>query len=266
MKKLIVSGASNTNAPWPTWVDFVKESYICKIFDVSKKGMGNEAIITTSLHEAMKKSNVSDEITIIIMLTSIDKWDWYVDNYHISKKLSKEKHNVTKLNSKSHKGFWCTGSHFPLYKKYFKKNYYSEEYFTFKTIQMINMFQNVCNEKNWNYHIMFDSPIWSMTEREINQNLPIDTTSFKLIKNDLCEWAFNLLNIPNIDNQGLIGFLNNNKIPHYSSVYGAHPGPLAHWEYAKFHLFPILDNYYQKKYTSDYVLEYAKKMNNLWIL
>lgn len=265
MKKLIISGASNTNAPWPTWADLIKESYKCKVFNVSKKGMGNEAIVTTALHEAMRSHKDSDKLTVVIMLTSVDKWDWYVDDISTSKKLCKEKHNITKLNPKSHKGFWCTGSHFPLYKKYFKKKYYSEEYFTFRTIQMINMFQNICREKNWNYHILFDSPIWSMTEEEINQNPPIDTTSFKLVKNDLCKWAFDLLHIPNVDNQGLIGFLNNNKISYYSSVYGAHPSPIAHWEYTKSHLYPILDEYYQKKCTLEHISEYVEKMDNLWI-
>lgn len=264
--KVIISGASNTKSPWPTWADFVDEYYKCNTVNVSKKGMGNEAIITTALHAAKKHAEYSNDITVLIMLTNVDKWDWYVDDLKLAQKLDQEKHNITRLNPDALKGFWCTGSYFPLDKELFKKHYYSEEYFSFKSLQLINMFQHICKTQNWKYHIIYDSPIWSMTEQELLQRLPVDINSFKLIKNDLCQWLFNSSDIGNFDHQGLIGFLSKNNIPYHSSVYGPHPGPLAHLEYTKYHLFPVLNQWFDIDSSLDYLTEYANKMDGLWTL
>jgi hypothetical protein len=266
MKKIIIGGASNTQGPWPTWADFVKLRYNHVFYDASKKGMGNEAIITTALKSAAKNANKNDDILLLLMLTSIDKWDWYVTDPIVFNKLNKEKHNITQLDKKDKKGFWSTGSHFPLDKSYFKEHYYSNDYFMYKTLTLIEFFKNVCQKQNWKYKIFFDSPIFSMTENELKQPCQVDIDSFKLINNTLCDWLFNVFKIDNtIYYPGLIGFLYTKKMSYYSSVYGPHPGPMSHLEFCKEHIFNTLDYDLCKNHDFKFLNMYAEKMENLWI-
>jgi len=264
-KKLVVSGASNTNGPWPTWADFIAERYECQMHNVSKKGMGNEAIITSAIHASTKNLKPSDDATIAIMLTSIDKWDWYVADKNVVKRLDKEKHNITRLNANDPNGFWCTGGHFPLDKEYFRQNYYSHDYFAFKNLQLILMFYHVCNKNNWKYLVLYDSPIWSMLESELDANLPIDDSSFKLVNNNLCKWLFDSTNVcEDVYHPGLIGFLAKNNKPYFSEKYKCHPGPMSHLLFSKEHIFPKLDYLFQQKHDNEFLEEYATKMDGLW--
>lgn len=263
---IIVGGASNTDGPWPTWAEFVDMRYHCRLKNASKKGMGNEAIITTALHYAHKHSHKYDNVLIMIMLTSIDKWDWYVGQGDVAQRLDREKHNLIKLDPNAVEGFWSTGSHFPVDKTYFKQHYYNQDYFVFKTIQLINMFKQICNVKGWQYHILYDAPIWSMTEAEINQKKPIIDDSFDLVKNTLCSWLFDSSDLcKDVFCPGLIGYLHRVGLPYHSATYGPHPGPVAHVEFCKQHVFPVIDSRLSIK-TDVAVLEnYARKMDGLWI-
>lgn len=263
--KVIIGGASNTKGPWPTWAEFVDLRYNCHLINVGKKGMGNEAIITTTLHQASKYVSNDDAVLILIMLTGIDKWDWFVGNHEVASRLDREKHNLVKLDPNARKGFWSTGSHFPLDKEYYRQHYYDQDYFAFKNMQMINMFKQVCSINDWKYHIFYDSPIWSMTETEINQRMPIDSDSFKLVENDLCKWLFDSSEIcKDIYYPGLIGYLSSNNMPYHSNKYGPHPGPVAHLAFSKSHVFPVVDRHLSIKDNMDEIEEYARKMDNLW--
>lgn len=260
MHKIVTGGASITSGPWPTWVDILKEKYQAELIDVSKIGLGNEAIVATALHQA---SQLDGDITVIVMLTNIDKWDWYVDHPGLFEKFSHEKHTITKLGQDHKGGFWGTGSWFPLEKAVYKDNFYSEDYFVMRTLQIIAVFNQVCNQQGWHGHIIFDSPVWSMTEQEVNQGGVIDTTSNRLIKTPLNNWLYKSLNL-DIYEPGLIGFLYKNNIPWYSPKYRAHPGPKAHYEFSKKYLFPKLDYIPALANDNAWVDSYIEKMDQLW--
>jgi hypothetical protein len=260
---IVISGASNTNGPWPTWATIIQERYSANWHDVSQKGMGNEAIILRALKKAWEIKN-HDPITILLMLTSIDKWDWYIDNSVLLEKFNREKHGITKLSKNSPGGFWCTGSWFPLDKELFKEKYYNEDYFTLRSLQLISMFRQICTEQHWDYHIMFDSPIWAMTEQELNQGTYINLQP-RLIKTDLCQWIYQTSNTcNNILESGLIGFLHQKSLPWFSQKYKAHPGPLSHLIFSKEYLYPILDRSLKQQKDDQQIDNMIQRMDTLW--
>lgn len=260
--KVIIGGASNTNGPWPTWSEIVQHRYHADWIDVSRKGLGNEAIILRSLRTAWEHKQ--DNILIMIMLTSVDKWDWYVDQPALLEKFAKEKHTITYLSDKDPGGFWGTGSWFPLDKTYYQEHYYSQDYFTLRSLQMISMFIDICNKQKWKYHVMYDGPIWSMTEQELNQGGIIQLSN-KLIDTPLCRWAYDSAKIQDIGyGPGLIGFLDQNQLPWFSNTYGPHPGPSSHLAFAKDHIFPALNPLLNRYKDDRFIEQMISKMDNLW--
>lgn len=260
---LILSGASNTNGLWPTWADIIQERYDVECVNVGHKGLGNEAIILRALHTAWQHRSQRDLI-IVMMLTSVDKWDWYVDDPNLILKFEKEKHTITRLSKSAPGGFWSTGSWFPLDKEDFKKKYYSQDYFVLRSLQLIATFKSICQQQNWQYCIMFDSPVWSMTEQELIKNTPI-RNDHALIKTELCEWLYQSAQInQDIYEPGLIGFLDHESIPWFSNKFGPHPSPKAHLLFAKTYLYRRLDLVLKQRRDDDYIETMIEKMNTLW--
>ena len=263
--KIIFGGASITQSPWPTWADIVQEKYAGTFFNTAVKGFGNEAIITSALHQAHEIKNQPGTTIIVVMLTNIDKWDWYVDDPELVDKFSREKHTITKIDSTSVGGFWSTGSWFPLEKQLFKAKFYSQEYFVMKTLQMIGLFQCVCQTQGWEGHIMFDSPIFSMLESEMINGVEIEYQSNKLINTSTNRWLYESLDIEKtVYHPGLIGFCKDNHLPWYSSIYENHPGTRSQYEFAKKILFPLLDPLLTEKNSDSHLEQFVNIMDKLW--
>jgi hypothetical protein len=240
-KNLVISGSSiTTDHAWPTWATWVTRLYqLNQIVNVSARGMGNELILLKAIEAA---SNCQSP-TILVQLTSTDKWDWYVQDLDLVKQINKEKHPIIPFNQSDKYGFWSTGSHFPVWKEYFFQNYFSQDYFTLKTLVMIQWFQLMCQQQNWPYLIIFDSPVLSVTESQLltgqlEQHKCYATT---LVENELCRNLANLLDLSNIYLPGLIGFACLNKLPWYHARFNAHPGSLVHLNFVEQVLVPKLD-------------------------
>lgn len=263
MTKLIISGASNTIGPWPTWADLVCDRYEGTAYNVAVKGLGNEAIITRALHEAERVKDIDGETLILVMLTTIDKWDWYVDDPVLLEKYSKEKHTISKLTEDAPGGFWGTGIWFPMEKAIYKENFYSQDYFMMRTLQMIAMFEQVCQVNNWGYQILLDSPIWSCLETDLMPNT-VESSSNRLVDTKLNHWLFKSMHLDRIYAPGLIGYLHNNKLPWYSTKFGRHPGSLGHYKFSKEHVFPVLDCLLPIKKSLDEIESVATVMDRLW--
>jgi hypothetical protein len=262
--KVIISGASNTASIWPTWATIVQERYVANWEDVSCRGMGNEAIILRALRSAWEHKNCSD-LLIVIMLTSIDKWDWYVDSSELIEKFNKEKHSIVTLTPNTSSGFWCTGSWFPLDKQVFQEKYYSEDYFTLRSLQLISMFKQVCDQNNWKYHILFDYPIWSMTDQELNRGERVNF-DLRLINTELCNWMYKCNRVyENVFEPGLVGFLHQQSLPWFHQKYKAHPGPIGHLLFSKSHIYPVLDPLLPIKKDCASIEVMIEKMNQLWM-
>ena len=250
--QLIVSGGSITHGGWHTWKDFVAERYDTPLINLAEKGQGNEVIATKALLEAQK---YNDPI-VMIMFTSVDKWDWYVQDPLQLNKLQKEKHPPLPIHDQDRGGFWCTGSWFPADKEYYWKHYYSLDYQIIKTCMLIHHLRSYFTANKIRHLIMFDSPIFEYTEQELNQNPKLKT---KTLVNDTTKPFVEL--ISEYD-RGLIGFCEKNNLPWFHPIYKWHPGSLAHYKYSCDFIFPKLDNWF-KVHTRDQ-LDLAKKMDKLW--
>ena len=263
---VIISGASNTDGPWPTWADLFQERYYGNFYNVSKKGLGNEAIINLALHRAWQLKDQANDTVILVMLTNIDKWDWYVDRADLVEKFAKEKHTITKLANNHRGGYWGTGRWFPLDKQLYKDNFYSEDYQIRHTLQMIGLFQQVCTANKWNYQILFDSPIWSTTNAKLDLGTTVDCTSNRLINTQENQWLYQSLGLKdaNIYTPGLLGFLYKNNLPWFSQKYGPHPGTRSHYDFAKEKIFPYYDTRLSIRHDFDWLDTFVHKMDQLW--
>jgi len=241
-RAVIVSGSSLTDTTaWPTWATWVDFRYQpAQLINCGTKGIGNELIILKTIQEAKKHTNP----LLIVQLTNVDKWDWYVEDRNLAQLISQEKHPLVKLSPTDQQGFWSTGSHFPLWKEYYRDNYFSMEYHAYRTLQLISWFQLVCQQQQWDYHILFDSPILSVTESYLNtgQLTTEECFSTRLIDNTISKVLFDLLDPSSIYWPGIIGYAHLNGHPWFTQKNKCHPGSLVHWHYTVEVLCPVLDH------------------------
>jgi hypothetical protein len=240
---IIVAGSSiTTDTSWPTWATWIEKRYQPqKIINVSTKGMGNELILIKAVQAAQQCQHP----LIVVQLTSVDKWDWYVENTNLTSQLNQEKHPIIRLASDDAHGFWSTGSHFPLWKQHYSEHYFSLEHTMFQTLLLIQWFQLLCQQQGWQYYVLFDSPLLSVTEKQLNQGLLSDKECWAqtLIQNNLCQVLANLINFTDIYTPGIIGYAQINQLPWYSQRFKGHPGSLTHYQFTKNIMAPILDRF-----------------------
>lgn len=242
-RNVIIGGSSITDShPWPTWATWVQQCYSSDNFlNTSIKGAGNEVILMRALQKAKQVS----EPIIIVQLTNVDKWDWYIENSDLARSIIHEKHPLQKLESSDGGGFWCTGSHFPTHKQYFQEHYFSLQYQMYRSLQLIHWFQSLCNQRGWQYHLLFDSPILSVTEKQLNtgQLSKQDCLDQNLIDNSLCQQIVDYLDLSEIYCPGLIGYAELNELAWYNQHAKGHPGSLIHYYFTRDIIVPYLDRW-----------------------
>lgn len=263
-RSIIVSGSSITDTTaWPTWATWVKHRYNpVQFVNCGVKGIGNELILLKAVAEAKKHTDP----LIIVQLTNVDKWDWYVEDNNMARMLAQEKHPLVTLSLDDSHGFWSTGSHFPKWKEYFKDNYFSLEYFTYRTIQLIMWFQDLCQKQKWEYHIIFDSPILSVTESYLNEGkiTTEECYSTKLIDNTISKILIDLIDTKNIYAPGIIGYAHLNRYPWFTKKIKGHPGSLVHYHYTKDIICPRLDQVLEPIRDLELVLDEASVFQRLF--
>lgn len=239
-RDIVIGGSSITDATaWPTWATWINYRYQPRSFvNTGTKGLGNEAIIL----RAVEKAKEFADPVIIVQLTNVDKWDWYIEDKDLLQQMQNEKHTV---NFFGNGGFWSTGSHWPKWKEYYRENYYSTEYFTYRTVQLIHWFQLLCKSHNWQYYIIFDSPIFSVTEQQLNSgNISVEEcTSQKLLENQLVKTVAQWIDTSNIYLPGIIGYAKLNNHNWHTPTTKGHPGSYVHFEYAMNIIAPVLDKF-----------------------
>jgi len=240
-RNIIISGSSITETiAWPTWATWITRRYCPTTFvNVGHKGLGNELILLRAVEQAKKYNNP----LLLVQLTNVDKWDWYVDDSELIKEINQEKHPIVRFGHEQNQGFWSTGSHFPKWKDYYKENYFSLNYFTYRTLQLIHWFQLLCRQQQWQYYIMFDSPIFSVTENYLNNGILTNNEchSTQLVDNSLSGTVFDLLDTTQIYLPGIIGYAQLNDYPWYNPKGKGHPGSLTHYHFTKDIISPVLD-------------------------
>jgi len=256
---LVICGASCTaDSPWKTWADLVEARYSVNCKNVGRKGIGNEAIITKTLAEALKTNNP----IVAIMLTSVDKWDWYTQDKIVLDKIQNEKHTGFKIDNEYDGAYWGTGSHFPLWKEYYHKNYYSLRNMVLNTIKHTDLLIKTCRSKGWPFFIGADYSIFSYTESQSNKDYDAvkHNTDTALIDNTV-EVFYNEIK-DHIDVKGMLKTGDDSDLPVLHKRYGLHPGTAVHYEYCKKQLFPFFDKYLQVK--NNDIENIVNTEQNLW--
>lgn len=237
---VIVAGSSiTTDTAWPTWATWLERRYQPPLTNVSVKGMGNELILLRAVQAAQQYQSP----LIVVQLTSVDKWDWHVEDSKLIDQINQEKHPIISLNPKEPHGFWSTGSHFPLWKQHYGENYFGIEYAMFHTLMLIQWFQMLCAQQGWQYYILLDSPIMSVTEQQLNLGYLTNNECWAhtLTQNTLCQTIASTINLDNIYTPGLIGYAHLNRLSWYSRRFKGHPGSLTHYRFMKDIVAPQLD-------------------------
>lgn len=263
-KTIVISGSSTTeDTPWPTWATWATSIYNwTNVVNKSAPGLGNEVIILKALHAA---SISPGPVFLIVQLTSVDKWDWYVDKPDLVNRINKEKHPIIKFDSHDESGFWCTGSWFPLWKQHYQENYLSVEYQCYHTLKLLSWFQMCCKYQGWEYQIIFDSPLLAITEKDLSENkLTIgQCNQLTLTNNTLCQTVLKFVNLDNIYLPGIIGHscINNKFCLH--PKFGSHPGSLRHLEFVEEVLIKSISKYFNIKNLPTSLVKTAKKYQKL---
>lgn len=259
----VIAGASLTNSPWFTWADFLLESTQLPTENFSTQGAGNEYIVASLIKNQEK---INQNSLVVVMFTNIDKFDWYVDHDKY-RKLLNEKHQPKPISDNS--GFWCTGSWFPLDKQIYQELFYSQDYFCAKTVQQILLLWQLCQAKQCNLLILFDSPIWSYTEQLINKigaekldplahGLEMSGPYFDMWKQQLDTGM-----LDNYD-RSLLGFCWNNKLAWHNQKMKGHPPSSSHFEFYNQVVRPDLEGVV-KLHDLDYLRAKMKKFDELWL-
>lgn len=262
---IIIGGASLTNTHWPSWADVVKHRYPGNHINTSRKGLGNEVILLRMLNAAYQAQRSGTSTFLIPMLTNVDKWDWYIDRTDQIEKYNKEKHPLASIGD-APGGFWSTGSWFPLEKEIYQQNFYSQDYFTLRSLQILSMFKQVCDQQGWKYLILFDSPVWSMTEQELNEGQEV-WDDHRLVNTPLCQWYYQCSGAADgVYEPGFIGFLYERKMNWFSERWKCHPSSLSHLAFAREHIIPVLDQQLEHNNDDSEINDMMARMDNLWYL
>lgn len=228
VNKIIIGGASITNSPWYTWADFLSiESGITPL-DLCVRGAGNEYIVSSVVKNS---AELTPNTLVVVMLTSFDKFDWYVEGQKYQN-LLKEKHTPKAVSD--HSGFWCTGSWFPGAKQAFSEQYYTHDYFCTKTIQQIMLLRQVCAVRGAQLCILYDAPIWTHTEQDINR-IGAENLDPRELAQDYLGLPLTTLWAEFVSErfESLIGYCWSHSLPWYNQTYKGHPPSGSHYEYYK---------------------------------
>ena len=240
--KIYVAGASITNGPLLGWADFLEfEAVDCELVNKGIKGQGNEAIVTSIINQQPERDSL-----VVCMLTTVDKFDWYVEGERF-KKLKKEKHPALPISNNS--GFWSTGSHFPLDKEIYHNKFYSQDYHVAQSIQLILLLEAHAFQTGYNVITVFDSPIWTYTEKNLlahikhNQELVADN----FLSGPLAKiWTHMLPDqYQNIIETSLIGYCIKNNLPWGNIKATNHPPSSSHYAWYQNYLIPQVSQYMQ---------------------
>lgn len=241
---LCISGASISKCPWITWVDLLKETLRPeRTFDHSCKGAGNQYIMRSAVHSLQESPN-SNQKFLAIMLTTFDKYDMWVKG-DICKSLQKEKHQPRWIDGQvaTDRGFWCTGSHFPLIKQTYLEHFFDLESAASQDLTNLLGLIKYCQESSVKLLVMFDSPVLNYAEKDLNDWSKNQTplTDRRLKDSVIVGPILKVLEPYILDTQGLIGFCMERDLPWFNTEYGSHPPSSGHYLYFKEKILPWIE-------------------------
>jgi hypothetical protein len=130
---------------------------------------------------------------------------------------------------------------------------------------MISWFQMICQQQGWQYHILFDSPVLSVTERDLldNRLTPDQCNKLTLTQNTICETALKFVDLDNIYLPGIVGHCCLTNQPWLHSRFGPHPGSGAHLAFVKDVLIPQLGTTFEIAVPPERLYDRAQRFQDL---
>jgi hypothetical protein len=131
--KLITLGCSYTKDFYQkTWADYLAEKLSYELINLAQRGAGLDFVVKRLLHFNLDVKNS----TVVIMLPSADRFDWYVDKgsplqleaLKIASWQNGKEPNLVSLDGEINKdhGFCLSGGNYRGIKKYWFKYFYTE--------------------------------------------------------------------------------------------------------------------------------------------
>lgn len=241
IRTLVTAGCSFTKDYFqPTWADYLSKELHCNLINVGARGAGLD-FISKRIMIALNNIDPKD-VLVGILLPSVDRFDYYVDTMHASRKSllsvsswqNGKNPNFVTLDGElsAEHGYCLTGGNPRGIKKYWYKYYHNT------TAVYINYWFNVINIQNFlklhKFKYFFSSAydLDSAIEQPSNQdNQVLEYTKMKELVD------FNQF-IMYRNNQGFLSFVNDQMY----EIINHHPVSTAHFEYVKQVLLPVIKN------------------------
>lgn len=193
MKNLVTAGCSFTLDNYQkTWANFLSEKLGYKLTNIAARGAGIDFVFTRLLFQ-LHEYNPD---LVVLMLPSMDRFDWYVDKEHLlvneAKSIASWQNgkNPTlvdvdgQLNDNS--GFSLTGGNPRGYKKSWFKYYHSESFAMLNYWRTVIGIQSFLQAKQVPYYITLAYDKEQLTEQPIN--ITGYNNSYKFL-HELCDWS-----------------------------------------------------------------------------
>jgi hypothetical protein len=244
---LILSGASITASPWFTWADILIELLSpTHVINVSSRGTGNQWI-SLSLINSIMDLNRKENVLCAAMFTNIDKFDMFLSKTKTDHYLQ-QKHPPIDLNGKpvrSGPSFWCTGSHWPDDKKIYLQNFFDLTMATINTISAFNNLAYVCNQQKTDLLPLFDSHIWNILEKDLNEFVKGAALPDRRLSEDPLVSKFAAtLDKKFMEFVPLINWAIDNNLPFYNETNKMHPPSYVHLKWVLENVIPDLRERY----------------------
>ena len=236
--KLLTAGCSFTKDNFQfTWADYLAKKINCELINAGARGAGIDFVAKTTIYHCYKyKPNL-----VVLMLPSIDRFDWYVDKNYLLKnedlKMASWQNGVEPTfknidgSLSFDEGYALTGGEIRGNKKYWYKYYYSE------TFAFINYWFTVFNLENFfkqekiNYFFTLAYDKNNMVEQEYNKTGLVDNYQFIMDKIDWSKFIFYK------EHFGFLNFVKNNRFPTIKN----HPVTEAHESWVDLILRPLYE-------------------------
>jgi hypothetical protein len=264
---LIISGASITASPWFTWADVLIEILQPKrVINLATKGTGNRWI-SLSLIDTISALPSDQCVVCAAMFTNIDKFDMFLPNHKTHQYLN-QKHPPIDLKGryvKSGPSFWCTGSHWPLEKEIYLKNFFDPVITAVDTMVIFNCLSQVCQQKNFDLIPLFDSYIWNIFEKDLNEfvnGVPLPDRD--ILKDPMVNNFSKMLDKKFFQFVPLINWAIDNNLPYYNDINKMHPPSQVHLEWVKHTILSELQTRYQCNTISCEFSSMIKNLSQEW--
>jgi hypothetical protein len=225
LKNLTTAGCSFTLDNYQkTWANYLAESLTCDLTNLGARGAGIDFVAKRIMYHCNRNSTD----LMVVMLPSVDRFDWYLDQYHplrdngvsIASWQNGQHPSLVSLdgNLSTNEGYSLSGGEIRGHKQHWFKYYYSE------TSALLNYWTTVYNLEN--FFKIKNIPYYFTTAYDKNNLVEQSYNQTKNTKN--FSWLFDCIDWNKFifyqNNKGFLSFVEDRgfKVVHNHPVTDAH--------------------------------------------